>query len=251
MATSDDIHTEEEKETSRLEAFSDGVFAIAITLLVLNLQPPTLVGGKPLNPLTATTAQLLTALGQQWPFYLAYFVSFVFILIMWVNHHNMFRLIVRSDQNFLLLNGLLLMFITIVPFPTTLAAQYISHPGAKGAVIVYSAAFEMIAIFYNLLWRYAARNNRLISRKADQRLVDGITRSYRFGPLLYLVCFALAFINVYASLGLSLLLALYFAFPAVTKLIRRRAPRPDESLDASLDPLLTPGDRASRRQRDG
>src|SRR6266478_238687 len=99
------------RETGRLEAFSDGVFAIAITLLVLDLKVP-------------AEPPLLDGLLSQWSVYLAYIISFIFILIMWINHHRMFEHIVRSDSTFMLLNGLLLLGITVVPFPTNIVARY-------------------------------------------------------------------------------------------------------------------------------
>src|SRR5262245_12641783 len=98
-------------ETARLEAFSDGVFAVAITLLALDLGVP---GAGDLTRYHG----LAGALGNNWPHYLAFALSFLTILIMWVNHHSIFRFIRRSDHSFLLLNGLLLMVITTVPFGT-------------------------------------------------------------------------------------------------------------------------------------
>src|SRR5262245_58066326 len=105
--------TDEVKETARIEAFSDGVFAIAITLLVLDMKVP---GSKDLP----ADVRLISVLGRQWPTYLAYVTSFLTILIMWVNHHRLFQHIKRTDNPFLMLNGLLLMGVTIVPFPTGL-----------------------------------------------------------------------------------------------------------------------------------
>src|ERR1044071_3471000 len=100
-----------EHETGRIEAFSDGVFAIAITLLVLDLKVPMERHGD---------RELLTALAQQWPTYLAYVTSFSTILIMWINHHRVFSLIGRADDRLLFYNGLLLLGVSIVPFPTSL-----------------------------------------------------------------------------------------------------------------------------------
>src|SRR5438477_460993 len=108
-----------EKETGRVEAFSDGVFAIAITLLVLDIKVPST------GELSAQHEQLLDALLKQWPVYLGYVTSFLTVLIMWANHHRLMRYIKRSDNNFLLINGLLLMGVTVVPFPTSLLAEYL------------------------------------------------------------------------------------------------------------------------------
>src|SRR4051794_3486976 len=100
----------QEKETSRVEAFSDGVFSIAITLLVLELKVPNL-GDAP------TAKSLCIALGHQWPSYISFLTSFFTVLIMWVNHHGIFRLIRGIDARLMFANGFLLMLVTAVPFP--------------------------------------------------------------------------------------------------------------------------------------
>lgn len=206
-----------EKETGRLEAFSDGVFAIAITLLILQI---------PLPELTKKTPDLLMQLGRQWALYLAYIVSFMTILIMWVNHHAIFRLIHRTDQLFLVLNGLLLMVITFVNYPLAILARSLQESNVsenrlifdqRTAALFYNGVFIVIAIIYNVLWRYASHKRRLLSKSADPLIVETITRQYRFGPLFYVASFLLAFVSVWASLGLNLLLAVYFAFTGRTK----------------------------------
>lgn len=204
----------EEKETGRLEAFSDGVFAIAITLLILQIPLPHENQATP----------LLTQLGRQWALYLAYLVSFMTILIMWVNHHALFRLIHRTDQLFLMLNGLLLMVITFVNYPLAILAESLQAPYSRKldtdqhtAALFYNGVFIVIAIIYNVLWRYASHKRRLLSRGADPLIVETITRQYRFGPLFYVASFLLAFVSVWGSLGLNLLLAVYFAFTGRTK----------------------------------
>ncbi|GAC1355958.1 MAG: TMEM175 family protein [Herpetosiphon sp.] len=198
-------------ETTRLEAFSDGVFAVAITLLALNLGVPSV---KELHEGFGLVAALLA----QWPVYLAYTLSFLSILIMWVNHHGLFRLIRRTDHSFLLLNGLLLLIITATPFATALLATYLLHPDRRIALVVYTGLSFVMAMTYNGMWAYASRGGRLLDPSADPEMVQSITEQYRFGPLLYLIAFGLAFISATASLGLCVLLALFFAFPsAVTR----------------------------------
>src|SRR5436305_12691532 len=108
-----------EKETGRIEAFSDGVFAVAITLLVFNLQVPQPPPGK-----TFSVADLGVALLHQWSFYLAFITSFATILIMWASHHSIFKLVYKSNTPFLFANGFLLLLVTTVPFPTSLVAEY-------------------------------------------------------------------------------------------------------------------------------
>lgn len=135
--------------TGRLEAFSDGVFAIAITLLVLDIHVPS-PGDSSGGP---TLAQ---ALLRQWPVYLAYVTSFLTILIMWVNHHAILARIKQTDHVLLFLNGLLLMSISVVPFPTSLVAGYLERPDRQLAAAIYSGTFVAVAVLFNLVRRYAA-----------------------------------------------------------------------------------------------
>ncbi len=194
-----------EKETGRIEAFSDGVFGIAITLLVLNVKIPT--------PDQTTQGGLLSALIVQWPIYLALIASFFFILVMWINHHRLFTVIRKSDNNLMLLNGLLLFGVTIVPFPTALAAQYLQDRDQVIAIMIYNGWFFFVAICFNILWAYASYNNRLFSPQTDLRLARHIARQYIWGPLLYLVAILSALISPLLSLLMSLLLAVFFALP--------------------------------------
>jgi uncharacterized membrane protein len=197
-------NTLEEKETGRIEAFSDGVFAIAITLLVLDIKVPREL---------PESARLLDALGAQWPAYFAFVTSFATIGIMWINHHRLFNLIKRSDQLLLVLNGLLLMGITFIPFPTALLAEYIEQRDKHIAAMIYSGTFIVTAILFNLLWHYASHKNRLLDPQSDPLAVRSISRQYAFGPLVYLVAFGLAFFSAEASLALNMLLAVFFAVP--------------------------------------
>ena len=196
----------EEKETGRLEAFSDGVLAVAITLLVLNIQLP------PADKLL--DGALLKFLGEQWPKLLAFVASFATIGIMWINHHRLFNYIKHTDTVLFLLNLLLLLVIVFIPFPTALVAQqYAAHPEQHAAAAIYSGTSVILAICYNLLWRYASHHNRLLGKNVDTRAVAAISFQYLFGPLVYLIAFGLAFINTPASIICNLVLALFFALP--------------------------------------
>ena len=192
------------KQTGRLEAFSDGVFAIAITLLVLDLKVP-------------EEPPLLDALLHQWPVYVAYLVSFLFILIMWMNHHRMFESIARVDSTFMLLNGLLLLGITVVPYPTNILSRYVLSDEQTVATAVYSGWFLLLAVCFNLMWRYAAAGGRLLDSQ-DAELARVITARYRWGIPSYFAAFALAFIWAPGSLLLNALLAIFYAIPRETKL---------------------------------
>ncbi len=199
----------EEKETGRIEAFSDGVFSIAITLLVLELKVPRL------NQLNDET--LLKALAQLWPSYLAFFISFFTILIMWVNHHRLFTHIKRTDNTFLFLNGLLLMIVSFVPFPTALLAEHVRYQYAVTATAVYTGTYVLIGLAFNALWHYAIYKRRLLGRAANMTIVRKITISYLFGPPLFLLTFILAFFNVGASLAALTTIVIFYALTVERK----------------------------------
>jgi uncharacterized membrane protein len=201
-------------ETARVEAFSDGVFAIAITLLVLEIQVP-----EP--DLTGHGSTLLSALFGLWPSYVGYLISFITIGIMWVNHHNMFMLIRGTDRYFLLLSVLFLMCIAFLPFPTALLAEYLSQPkGRQVAVAAYSASFVLIALAYNAVWWYAAHDGRLLEPKADTEAVRTISKRYMIGPIAYAASFVLAFVNAWASLAVHGFLVAFYLLP-----LRKPTPR--------------------------
>jgi uncharacterized membrane protein len=192
-------------ETGRIEAFSDGVLAIVITLLVLELKVP--------DAQESVDFSLLHELLRQWPTYVAYLASFLFVLVMWINHHRLFSLIHRSDDYLLILNGLLLMGISLFPFVMALVARYLEHPQQRTAFAVFNGLSIFNSIFYNLLWRYAAHNNRLFSSSTDPALARIITRQYGFGPLLYFAIFLIGLWNGPVSLALSVGMGIYFALP--------------------------------------
>jgi len=200
----------DEKETGRLEAFSDGVFAVAITLLVLNIKVPGLDG--PPDKLLDDGA-LWRELLKEWPMLVAYATSFATIGVMWLNHHKLFKHIKRVDNLLILINLLLLLIIVFIPVPTALLAEYLVRPKSHAAAVLFSGTFFLMAFFFNLLWRYAAYNNRLLGKNVDFQSVAAISRQYLFGPLLYLIVFGVAWINTLTCIILSFLLALFFALP--------------------------------------
>ena len=183
----------------RLEAFSDGVFAIAITLLVLEIRLP------PSDQLSDPT-RLVAALGDLWPSYLGYALSFVTVGIMWANHHNLFRYVATVDHGLLLANLLLLLGVGFVPFPTALLAATLGHPSEQIGILVYSGTFVAIAVGFNALWYQARRTGKLLRADADPAAVAAITRSYRFGPPGYLLAFLLAFVS--PALGVAVIIGL-------------------------------------------
>lgn len=218
---------EEIKETGRLEAFSDGIFAVAITLLVLEIKiPPPGISG------------LASWVLGQWPSFLAFFISFMTILIMWINHHAIFKLVQRTDHTFIILNGGLMLLITFVNYPTSVLAEHIQARDTGDRIFAatfYSATFIAISIAFQALWHYATHQRRLLGKRVDPALVATIHKQYRFGPLLYLVAFALAFLNVWASVAVNGGLAVYFAFTGqITRVNIKTLKRlPDKNTPAS------------------
>lgn len=195
---------EESEETTRLEAFSDGVFAIAMTLLVLEIRLPEEVAPGMLGP----------ALLHLWRSYLAFLSSFAFIGVMWVNHHRIFNLIRRTDQAILALNLLLLLGVTFLPFPTLVVARSLNTENARVAVMFYNGVFTLIAFCWGFLWRYAVKHRQLLGEDVDHRSVHGISRQYALGPLYYIVALLIAIVSPLSSVIVDLLLAIFFALPA-------------------------------------
>jgi uncharacterized membrane protein len=182
--------------TSRLETFADGVFAIAATLLILDV--------------TAGGPDLGHQLVHVWPSYAAYGISFLTIGIMWVNHHTVFEQVGRVDRRFLFLNVLLLMCVAFVPFPTRLVAEHLLTSGARAATLTYGIALSITAVFYNWLWFYAAGRGRLLREDADPRVVAGISRSYRVGLFLYPTATLVGLASAKAGAALYAAITLFF-----------------------------------------
>jgi len=182
---------------SRLEAFADGVFAIAATLLILTVDGA--VGGSGVD--------LGDDLAHAWPSYVGYAASFVTIGIMWINHHTVLDFVERVDRRFLLANLGLLMCIAFVPFPTRLVAEHIRGDGAESAALAYGFTLTTTAVFFNLVWLYASRGARLLRPDCDARAVSGLTRTYLPGPAIYLAATLVAFASPTASAVLYLAIA--------------------------------------------
>lgn len=186
----------------RLHAFSDGVFAIAITLLVIEIHVP-----------EAEEGDLWRALLEQWPSYAAYAVTFAIIGIMWVNHHALFGFVARIDRPLLFLNLLLLLFVALLPFPTALLARYLSSQGdASVAAAVYSANMLGCAIAFNLLWRWIVRDARLVHAHIDVEAARARNRRFALGILVYAATVGVSFVSAVVTLGLHALIAVYYVF---------------------------------------
>jgi uncharacterized membrane protein len=189
------------KETGRLETFADGVFAIAITLLVLEIRVP------------AAGEDLGQALLRQWPSFAAYVTSFLTIGVIWVSHHQMFTIIRRTTTTFLFLNVLFLLPVAFVPFPTALVADHILEERTRTtAVLVYGAVSVVIALMFNVLWAYAFRNGLVVTGTGANR-AQAVARGFIVGPLIYLAATLLAFVNPFISMAVFAGLAVYWMLP--------------------------------------
>jgi uncharacterized membrane protein len=209
-----------DSETGRLETFADGVIAIAITLLILEVKVPG-VPGKRLG------AEVL----HMWPSYAGYLVSFLTIGVIWVNHHHMFKLIQRTTHAFLMLNVVFLMTIAFLPWPTALVAAYIRDPsGRHVAAVVYGLTMVSIAVMFNLVWWYAAQRRRLLVAGIDPAAIARINRSYLMGPIVYGIAAAIAPVNAFASLSIYAALAVYWLLPGTGP--RAVGPSPDGGVRA-------------------
>jgi uncharacterized membrane protein len=199
---------QEEVGADRAMAFSDGVFAFAITLLVITIHVPI--------PAELGKKSLIMVLGQQWPNYLSYVLSFIQVGQVWANHHTMFTYIKRVNHVLIVLNILLLMNVAVLPFPTALLALYIGTHEQYAAVMVYSGTLAVGGIFYNTLWWYACHHQGLIDPKLDPQVLHRVTRIYLFGPTLYTIAFGLSlFWNGTVSLALCILLVVFYLLPTI------------------------------------
>lgn len=189
---------------NRLEAFSDGVFAIAITLLVIELHAPVLEPGE----------TLAHGLWLEWPSYVAYLVSFLTIGVIWLNHHRVFAQVVRVDGPLLVLNLNLLLWTALIPFPTAVVADYLGQGGeqAKTAVAVYSAVFVLLGVSFGGMFVWITHDDRLLDRLPPPGVVRAARLRFTVGPAVYLVAFALAFVWPPLALVLDAAMALYYAF---------------------------------------
>jgi uncharacterized membrane protein len=193
-------------DKGRAEAFSDGVLAIAITLLVLDLRVP---------PRGTLRGSLALALARDWPAYAAYVTSFLVIGIIWVNHHGVFELVQRVDRTTLFLNLLFLMTVVAIPFTTALLSEYLTAGGrnARAAAIVYSAVMLAMTFGFAGLYIYIARHPQLLADGVDVRAMKtSIVRFVVVGTLLYMATLLVALINAPLCLLFHLLIASYYCF---------------------------------------
>ena len=190
---------------SRLEAFSDGVLAIAITLLTLDLPVP---GSDQIH----TYHGLWGALVHNWPSFAAYVISFTVIGIMWVNHHALIQRVAVVDRSLLFLNLLLLLFIAALPFSTRLFAEFLrtGGPDAHVAAAVYSANAFGCAIGFNSMWWWLVRDDRRLHVKLDPEVARSSTRRFSLGLFVYAATIGLSFVSAMLTLAAHAAVGIYY-----------------------------------------
>jgi uncharacterized membrane protein len=197
--------------TGRIEMFSDGVFAIAITLLVLEIHPP------------EDTGRLAHELGELWPSYVGYVVSFLLIGLVWANHHMMFDHIVRADRT-LFLNVLLLLAVAFLPFPTAVMANaFQDEAGEKVAVVFYGGTLVVGGVFFNAVWQYARRDHALLGAHISPEEARQIGRRFLLGPILYAIGMVLGAFSAPAGVAVYAFLIVFYWLPGRVRPVRTRS----------------------------
>ncbi|TDU90689.1 putative membrane protein [Kribbella voronezhensis] len=200
-------------KTARLEAFSDGVFAIAITLLIIEIKVP------------EDTSHLLTKLGELWPSYLGFVISFLVIGLIWANHHAMFDHIVTADRTLLFLNTVLLMLVVFIPFSAgVLAAAFRTGESERTSVVLYGVVLVAGGIPFNAIWEYARRNHRLLGPSITPAEAKRIARRFYLGPVLYGVGTLLGALVPALGIAVFALLIPYYWLPPAMHWLRKPQP---------------------------
>lgn len=191
-----------QKETLRIETFSDGVFCIAVTLLSLEV-------GVKLKEEVSNKA-LAQALLDEWPIYLSYVISFVNVLLAWIGHHSLFKLLQKSGNAIMITNGLLLMLVALVPFPTKTLGKFLDTDAFKTAAIFYTGYFVLISIAFRLLWYAAARKKENMVAGITEQQVKVTTRNENIGLICNAFIFGVAFLSPWLALALSFVMWVYW-----------------------------------------
>ena len=202
MAANTPTELQLQKETLRIETFSDGVFCIAVTLLSLE------VGVKLKDDVSNKALQ--HALIEEWPIYLAYVISFVNVLLAWIGHHSLFKLFSKSDNAVMITNGLLLMLVALVPFPTKTLGKFLNTDAFDTAVIFYTGYFVLISLAFRLLWYAASRKKENLIHDITEKQIQLTTRNENIGLICNAIILAVAFFNPWLALALSFAMWVYW-----------------------------------------
>jgi len=188
---------------SRVEAFSDGIFAIIVTLLVLEIKVPHIHD-------YSSKAELTTALVALFPKFISWILSFFTVAVIWVNHHKLFKQFKQLDAGIFWWNALLLLWTSFIPFPTAVLGDY---PGNFASIILYGVVMALMAGTFTGMRYYVLRKGNLLEDDVDTKLFRAGTKaSFLFGPVFYLAGIALGFISPFISFAVFLIIPVYFIF---------------------------------------
>jgi uncharacterized membrane protein len=207
-----------EKDTSRIEAFSDGIFAVAITLLALDIGVD-IKDLQALHPLATTTdRELWNAITMEWPKILTYFNSFTAVLLMWMSHHQIFKILRTTSMKLMIINGLLLLIVALVPFPTKTLGEFIGTGAQKMAIIFYTGYSLIVSAAYVLfiLSATTGKNNLLLPDEPPQK-IQRIIRELKIGLTLNFSIFILAFFIPVMALVLNFSMWIFWALVSRNK----------------------------------
>lgn len=207
MPRSEDVKPIPLMSLNRFEAFSDGVFAIAVTLLVLEIKAPDLS--------QATSSEAITKLLQIFPHFLSYVTSFIVIGVLWINHHALFHLLKRVDRTTLVINLFLLMCVAFIPYPTALIGEFGASLASLPVVVFYGLSLAMTGLVYNFLWFYVVQQFIVSEGLIHQRSIRKATIWSLGYPVSYLAATGLAFVNTTLSIALYILIPLFYLLPGV------------------------------------
>ena len=194
-----------EKDTNRVEAFSDGVFAVALTLLVVSLAVPEIGASR-----AVSARALLQALSGQWPQFVAFAASFFSVLLLWISHHQTFAMIRRTSRHLMLANGLLLFLVTLIPFPTAVLARYIQTPGGSVAAALYAGVFLLITAAFVMLWQVVLSRPGMLRTALTDAEKRALQRRNTLGLVPYVVAVGVAFWQPYLTVLICISLSVYW-----------------------------------------
>jgi uncharacterized membrane protein len=192
------------KETARVETFSDGVFAIAITLLILN------VIEVPHHPAPGET--FTDTLLRHWPTFTAFVIGFISILVCWINHHFVFRYVVNQNGMLIVLNGLILLVVTIIPFPTAILADHFLDSELQTAITMYGINALLMSLGLKMFWSYASRKH-FLDPHGDRKFFRSIGLVYSIGIVYTIFTTAISYLSHETAFALFALMFIIYAFP--------------------------------------
>lgn len=193
---------QQQKETIRIETFSDGIFCIAITLLSIEIGIEVKRG--------MTNANLAHELLNQWPVLLAYVISFINVLLAWIGHHSLFKKIHTTNSFVMIANGIVLMLVALVPFPAKTLGTFLLTDAFKTAAIFYTGYFVLISLAFRLLWFAASKNKNLLVHDITHKEITAFTRNENLGLVCNIIIMAVAFVSPWTALALSFAMWVYW-----------------------------------------